>query len=97
MIRQPFLSVLVALFGAALFIPTLASAQQDAPLSYRDEQPVRAQHGMVVSVHHLASDAGLEMLRADGNAVDAAVADCGGTLDERSIRSNRDYADATTD
>jgi len=74
MIRQPFLSVLVALFGAALFIPTLASAQQDAPLSYRDEQPVRAQHGMVVSVHHLASDAGLETLRAGGNAVDAAVA-----------------------
>jgi len=43
-------------------------------LAYKSEQPVRARHGMVVSVHHLASDAGLAMLREGGNAVDAAVA-----------------------
>ena len=43
-------------------------------IPYRHEQPVRARHGMVVSVHHLASDAGLTVLREDGNAVDAAVA-----------------------
>ena len=41
---------------------------------YRGEQPVRAQHGMVVSVHHLAADAGVAVLREGGNAVDAAVA-----------------------
>jgi len=43
------------------FLPALAAHAQ-------------AQHAMVVSIHHLASDAGLQMLQAGGNAVDAAVA-----------------------
>jgi gamma-glutamyltranspeptidase / glutathione hydrolase len=43
-------------------------------LDYRTEQPVRAKHGMVVSVHHLAADAGVEIMREGGNAIDAAVA-----------------------
>ena len=43
-------------------------------IPYLDEQPARARHGMVVSVHHLAADAGVEIMRTGGNAVDAAVA-----------------------
>lgn len=74
--RRPLLPILAAFAGATFFLSPYSHAQEGAMnvLPYRTEQPVRARHGMVVSVHHLASDAGLEVLREGGNAVDAAVA-----------------------
>ncbi len=41
---------------------------------YASSRPIRGRSGMVVSEKRLASEAGLSVLRAGGNAVDAAVA-----------------------
>lgn len=61
MLRFLFLTLTVSLCSVAS-----AVAQTNAP--------VRAKHAMVVSMHHLATDAGVEVMKEGGNAVDAAVA-----------------------
>lgn len=62
---RPLHKLLITLLLAA----SLAIAAQAAPM-----RPVRAPHAIVVSVHELASRAGVEMMQAGGNAIDAAVA-----------------------
>jgi gamma-glutamyltranspeptidase/glutathione hydrolase len=55
-----------------LLIPLLIAAAVTS--AFASTEPVHAQHGIVVSVHELASQAGVEIMQAGGNAVDAAVA-----------------------
>src|SRR6201984_2672989 len=62
MFRTSFSLTLIA-SCCVLILPATASMR-----------PTHAQKAMVVSVHSLATDAGVEVMREGGNAIDAAVA-----------------------
>ena len=59
--------------GAGAALPDLGPAAT-ARAALATARPVIAEHAMVVTAQHLATDIGVDILRKGGNAVDAAVA-----------------------